>query len=352
MSIITLLAGFLVLPSAFANAPEGFQVRPGESFPQSLGNRHFFQAESSYGLLPKRQPLPKAGAENEDCRAHIRQVICLVEPTEGEERRECLPGGEKYAAPFEELHDHFPPVLQKVFCSLDALYIEKQFDGTGYAGTLPEIGVVMGVRQSVLDENLSLSRWASWKEQLSFGGLSDGYTWDPSLPWVEARTSLSDGGFLYFLVAHEFGHILDFANELNNPCENGQECARKAGTWGDIGWLTNKKPRPENDFHQRTALCFYWCEGKSINPALTPELYRELVLRTDFLSTYATTQPWDDFADSLAYFLLHEKLGASYQLHTGQGDSYDIMAKIESPVFARKRRFLEDFLQRTDIRYP
>lgn len=61
-----------------------------------------------------------------------------------------------------------------MFCSLNYIFIEKEFFGTAYASPLKDsngniIGAMMGIRQSVLDENLNLETWASWKEQLSFG---------------------------------------------------------------------------------------------------------------------------------------------------------------------------------------
>ena len=77
-----------------------------------------------------------------------------------------------------------------MFCSLKHIYIEKKFYGTAYAfGTYDQDkkmdGAELGIRQSVLDQNLKLTNWASWKEQLSFGGVTDSYTVTPYLPRIE-----------------------------------------------------------------------------------------------------------------------------------------------------------------------
>jgi len=157
-----------------------------------------------------------------DCRAHIESVMCLVDPPENKSEepgsdRPCLPGGQAYAKYFEALYDNYPSALQKMFCSLRHIYIEKDFFGTAYAGLVKDeagrpIGAKMGIRKSVLDENLNLGLWASWKEQLSFGGVTDSYTLTPNLPSIQTASDGNLNDFLYFVVAHEFGHIFDFIN--------------------------------------------------------------------------------------------------------------------------------------------
>ncbi|MBK9321986.1 MAG: hypothetical protein IPM97_03335 [Bdellovibrionaceae bacterium] len=83
--------------------------------------------------------------------------------------------------------------FKKMFCSLKHIFVEKHFFGTAYAGTLKDQngamnGAMMGIRQSVLDQNLNLTTWASWKEQLSFGGVADSYTSSPDLPHIETSS--------------------------------------------------------------------------------------------------------------------------------------------------------------------
>lgn len=307
-------------------------------------------------------------ADNENCRDHIKTVMCLVDPGEEgkipKEGRPCLAGGENYAHFFETLYDNYPPALQRMFCSLNYIYVEKKFFGTAYAGLIYDekgkiLGAQMGIRQSVLDEQLNLTTWSSWKEQLSFGGVKDSYTVLPHLPKYETASPSHLSDFLYFVVAHEFGHIFDFANNVNktkncpeNPDKQEQpECEMDENGWGGISWITDKKAKAENEFTYRTSLCFYWCEGKTIDSLLIPKLYNDL-FATQFISTYATTQPWDDFADSLAYFLMNRHLSSSVVLHNSEGESYNIMAKLKSPLWLPKWQYIERFLARKDIAYP
>lgn len=335
-------------------------------FPVVLESTHFFLSTNTFNLSAKQQKelrsVRRIQASEEDCRAQIKSLMCLAEPSEGKSMRECLPGGEQYAHFFETIYDQYPPALQKVFCSLDIIYIEKNFFGTAYAGSSLEDGTtIMGIRQSVLDENLNLNTWASWKDQLSFGGKVGSYEITPGLPIVSTSSSGISNDFLYFVVAHEFGHILDFANKVNDfkescPEETEEnlypECEVKENSWSAISWITDRQPKMQNDFPNRTKLCFYMCESGIIPSHDIPQVYQSLYDQTDFISLYSATNPWDDFADSLAYFLMDKYLRTTYSADTKQGASYDVVNKLHSPLFQSKYKYLEDFINRADLKYP
>ncbi len=123
------------------------------------------------------------------------------------------------------------------------------------------------------------------------------------------------------------------------------------GSWGAISWLTDRKPKTSNEFQNRTGLCFYFCEGKTLNRTDVPAVYASLA-NTDFISLYSTQQPWDDLADSLAYFMMEQKLNTKYIINTMQGKSYDPIAKINNPFYADKLKYLKNFLSKPNIIYP
>lgn len=341
-----------------------------KGFPDSLKGRDFFvklsspQGQQAFQSFKKQRDQKKGHELEKLCRQNISRVVCLVEPANGEnidpQNRECLPGSQSYAIYFERIYDHYPASFQRIFCSLKHIFIEKNFAGTAYAGTLlndkGELdGAMMGIRRSVLDEELSLTTWASWKEQLSFGGITDSYTPTGNLPQIRTTSQTEANDFLYFVITHEFGHIFDFANQLNKTTEcsdpTGNECPLAQGTWGSISWLTINTPKPANEFQNRSSLCFYWCDRSPLNPNQVPQVYKDL-WSTDFISTYATRQPWDDFADSLAYFAMDQNLQTTYAINTKQGHIYDSMAKLHSKKFAQKREYLSHFINREDLIYP
>lgn len=266
------------------------------------------------------------------CRESIAAKVCLVA---GEGISDCLPGAEPYSRALERLHDEYPPALQGVFCKLKSVYIHPTLRSSAYGG-LGDGGGVIGVRQSLIDEGLSLSRWASWKEQLPFGGPKDSYDLRPELPAVEARVPGSSNDMLYFLFTHEFGHILDFLNNLNG------------GGWRAISWLGWDRSRfDESEFPLRPRVDFYG-PGPRLDKSDAPAVYAEL-LRTDFASLYAATSPYDDFAEALALYVLSRR-GGSFAVRepSAAGPALDLAGRMASERLREKREFIESFLSRAE----
>lgn len=359
LKLVQLVFGFILVISSFADARNtgSYQVKSADFFIKTIDKNRYPNKYKNLALEDK----PK------NCREHIREILCLRSAATDDQKKGsvCLEEGLNYAHFFEELYDVYPPALQKMFCSLTVINIERKFGGTAYAGIVKDTlgnvqGVEMGIRKSVLDENLNLQTWATWKEQLSFGGIADSYTVTKGLPEILTHANNNVNDFLYFVVAHEFGHIFDFANELNkikDSCEEKEvdgkkvECEMAEQSWGAISWINMSKPRLENDYANRSSLCFYSCNQKYIATADINNLYSDLY-RTNFISTYSSIQPWDDFADSLAYFLVQQNLDTKYMINTSQGITFDMMMKIKSPVWAVKYNYIKKFLERTDIVYP
>lgn len=324
-------------------------------------NSSFARAES--WVLPdfKLTDSPRvAVALNEDCRANIKNVICLVDPIvdPGDDRpRPCLPGGGSFAKPLEDVYDLFPRHLQKMFCHLSRINVEDDFIGSAYGGLELEAdkktirGGLIGIRSSLLKGDVSLNTWASWKEQTHFGADPKKIEALPGLPRVIATRGEDPRMMLYFLVAHEFAHIFDFVNGVNQtePCDL-EHCPVKAGTYGAISFSRHQEPLPQFDFPLRPALCFYFCEGIFIPADRQEELYRDLA-KTNFLTPYTTRYEQEDFADSLAMYTLKKELNLDYKIQVASGALFDITRRLDSTEWLSKKRYLEKFLA-SKYRYP
>ena len=306
-----------------------------------------------------------------DCRAQIAKAMCLVD-IQGDDTkfpdnskpRPCLDGGQRYTAAFEQLYDSFPASLQKMFCSLQRINVEKTFDATAYADTIwvkndatgewHTNGGVLGIRQTLLDAQLDLSKWASWKEELSFGGVKESYSLTENLPVVETQSPNGANDILYFIIAHEFGHFFDAASGANDVASCAGEgkdrvCKFKDRTWGAISWQDTKTVKAVSDFTDRNKFCFYRCEGHYIPADAAPVLYAALE-KSPFLSAYASTNPYEEFADSFAYTTMNENLHSSFRFLPPGGPKYDVMAKLGSPAFAAKAQFIKSL--QNDLYYP
>jgi hypothetical protein len=304
-----------------------------------------------------------------DCRAHIRKAICLVASQESgglpdnSKPRECLAGGEQYAATFEQLYDSFPRALQQMFCSLQKIHVEKSFYATAYAKTLwiknPEKGTwatnggILGIRQSVLDSSIDLAKWASWKEQLPFGGASESYALTENLPTVKTHSQGASNDLLYFVVAHEFGHFFDSANDANaHRCEGDGEqkkCSFLPDTWAAISWEAPLIPKSGHDFPNRDRVCFYDCKQPKIDASLMPTMYNDLAT-SPFLTMYGATSPYEEFADTYAYVMLSEAFDSSFKFAVPGTESYDVMKKLYSTGYLEKVSFIKNLMR--DPYYP
>jgi hypothetical protein len=296
-----------------------------------------------------------------DCRANIARIVCLVDPLEDptdESERPCLAGSSDYAGHFERHFDRSEPVIQRMYCHLQRIWVEKQFFGTAYAapiitesGTM--VGAGIGIRREVLDVRPDLAEWISWKEETSFGGSSK--TTDPRLGIINYRLNrTSPDDFLDYVLSHEFGHLFDFANALNrlDDCrweetspgnwEPVGSCTIPAGSWGAFSWAKLGSPRPESDYPLRSRVCFYNCPDGFLDPAEAGDLFASLI-GTDFVSVYASTNFADDWAESFAQYLFHERSAFNIGVETG-GRYFDLSGHYYSPKMAAKLEYIRNFL--------
>jgi len=297
-----------------------------------------------------------------DCRGNIKDIVCIVNPAKDgnyKAKRECIGDNSEYIETFEKIFDNYPKPLQQMFCSIRIILIEKEFFATAYASNAKDkegniTGAVLGIRKSVIDQSLDLSQWASWKEQLSFGGVTDSYSSSSSLPEIITTSKTKANDFLYFVIAHEFGHFFDYANTINqfDECSGDQyKCPASKGSWTDLSWDHEYRINDANFFSYAPALCFYNCKDNYISISNVNNIYTDM-FATNFISSYAASNPWDDFAESIAYYVMDKYLQTNYILKTNQGLEFDVIKSLHSRQFDQKYKFVDKFLNGNKIKYP
>jgi hypothetical protein len=268
------------------------------------------------------------------------------------ENRECRSGAGPYVEEFRRLYDKYPAALQKMFCSLRKIYVEDEAVGTAHADSLRHAdgtraeGANIGIRRSVIDHGVNLATWASWKEQLSFGGSTNGYGYLPSLPHYVVERGDDTQLFLFTVIAHEFGHLFDFANGVNSWSGDMPQ----ATPWHQLSWKEDH-PNDANNYSGRSGFCFYWCSGNFLRGEDANAIYAGLD-RTNFLTAYASKNPGDDFAESTAYYFGSRFLRRRISLDTAQGKTFPVSEKVDMPQFASKLQFLQNFFGNRDLNYP
>lgn len=277
------------------------------------------------------------------CRARIPQALCLVDPMEGQgddfDRRPCEAGGEKYASAFEGHFDRSVPVIQKMYCHLEKIWIEKSFVGTAYAGLVEDasgqvLGGGIGIRREVLESKLGFDDWLSWKEETTFGGSADSRAQRLGIINYQSNRPTPEF-FLDYVLNHEFAHLFDFTNRLNRTTECRYRekapgewervgtCEPLPGSWGELSWKNIAEPLPGNDFPDRAKICFYFCDGKNLATAQAPMIF--------------------------ALKFAHEQglqLGLS-----ANGVGFDVTSHFLGPKLDTKRQFVDRLIQ-TGLLYP
>lgn len=299
-----------------------------------------------------------------DCRESIQRSVCLLNGTNNEvplAEAQCLGESKQYVPDFEYIFDHYPPVLQATFCSLEKIFIDPTltkstaYSMTAQAGKFPHIVI----RKDVLDLKTSLADWLSWREQLSFGKNHKHYNFSEQLPEVTTNEASDHKvpDFLFWLIAHEMDHLLDFSNRLNamTPCKEGRCSLPNEDSFAALSWHVvddryKNKVMQQDDFYKRHELCFYKCKGSFIKETDIKRLYTELQT-SSFISTYAATSPWEDFADTLAFIVLDEYMGKKYQIKY-HGVEYSLSDKLHSKKFKAKYQFVQSFLNKNVLRFP
>jgi hypothetical protein len=347
-------------PTAFASAgsgPASRQWLAPDFFVEPAGGPEGAKSDS---LLR----LPQARKRHRDCRKQIADALCLItarpnvapfspqsQPYLDMQSRSCDPNNGRYVAFFEAVYDRFTPVMQQMFCSLGTLVVDPHLESIAYAG-MRGSSAVMGFRRSAIDENLSLDTLLTWKEQLPFGGDPDSYDLSSDLPMLQFTAPPQPAhNVAYYVLAHEFAHLFDFANGINKRCFPGEQCPVAPESFAGHSWETSQRPLGTQDFVHREEICYYHCQAEPLPARAIGPLYAGLH-RSNFITLYAATNVFDDFAESVAFYLLDQLGDATFRLDTRQGQQYDLLGGVGSTRFAGKKQFIETFLADKAVRYP
>jgi hypothetical protein len=150
--------------------------------------------------------------------------------------------------------------------------------------------------------------WATWKENLPFGGPGFALTATIAAPHENTRA-----GALQFLLLHEFGHVVTAGGTFLPRWWETVPAAHFP--FLDLSWGIDARgrflPWQDLDFALRNAVDFYGTNKLDSEAILTA--YGGLE-GSAFPSLYGATNPYDDFAECFASYVHQEMLGRPYVL--------------------------------------
>ena len=271
----------------------------------------------------------------EACRKEIETSICWTNSKDFKRsalepgyKRSCLPGGrEKFRSHVLDIYDRLPPAFQDVVCSVDTIYIEQDIEAVAYAGVNGGRSAI-GFRQSVIENAISIEDLYTWKEQLIFKKGTPYPRWSPELPrYVTTGEILPNSGLLFVLI-HELSHLVDL--------QNGIQSRWNLPEWdsGRHRWTSGTK----SVWSYRGSISFYG-QGSSIYPTFADQLYESL-RASSFISAYAMTNAFEDFAETMAYLVMLEYYGYEIRIMIGDQVVFDARKQLASPQMKWKADFI------------
>jgi hypothetical protein len=200
---------------------------------------------------------------------------------------------------------------------LEGIFIVRDLGGTGYTEAIlngcgrPVAGFI------VLDEAVlgrTANDWFTWKESMPFRS-------DPEFRLagiIEAPAGDNRKNAIQFILLHEIGHLLSIGGRFHPFWFDGPAAVRHAGEYPflDLSWKVAPGGRAfvslfDASFPERKDVIFYG--HPKLDGSAIPTVYGRLE-RTNFVTLYGATNPYDDFAESFVTFVHVVMMGKPYEV--------------------------------------
>ncbi len=233
---------------------------------------------------------------------------------------------------------------------LIGLYLVEDLGGSGYtdvaldANGQPVAGFV------VLDAGVlarrSANAWASWKEGTPFKP-QPGYQLRAQ---IEAGRDDNRKNAIQYILLHELGHVLAISADFHPPWSVPPRELPVSARYPfyDLSWQVERDANRhlslfDARFQQRQRVAYYF--GARLDAADMLPTYSRLA-ETNFVSLYAATNPYDDFAESFASYVHTVLMRKPWQITLLQGGKpvYQLGSCWEQARCAAKRAVLERVL--------
>lgn len=195
------------------------------------------------------------------------------------------------------------PVRRHFNKHVTVVFLVEELGGSAYGELLRSAG---GEKKGfiVLDVgslNRKANEWAAWKENSPF---------TPKgccrlAAKIEPEATDNRAAAIQFIFLHELGHLVGVAKGAHPDWLAGGD--PKTYPFSRMSWLTLEdgfkgESRFDDTFTNRTKLRYYAFAGASLSAKRINETYTQL-LNTNFVSLYAATNIFDDFAETYAMYV-------------------------------------------------
>jgi len=188
--------------------------------------------------------------------------------------------------------------------------------------------------------------WATWKENSPFA--HDGSITLKAFIAEQAHDTRI--ATIQYILLHEIGHILAIGNDFHPPWDEQPVStdALKPYPFASVSWkISDQKFQYEILGKEGGFDCnpvHYYSKNPELYRSKAEACYRSLE-RTGFVSLYASTNPFDDFAETFAFYVHRVLLKNPWFLEIGTSAKiYRYEPDWTEKRFERKRQIVEAFL--------
>ena len=243
---------------------------------------------------------------------------------------------------------NLPEAVQKHFREYTvAVFLVRQLGGTAYGEVLREYE---DIRKGfiVLDvEPLkrAANEWATWKESSAFSG-NISYRLEAVIEEKESDDRIQA---IQYILLHEIGHMVGFAEEAHPKLFEGGD--PENWPFSKHSWRSSNGDYEslfDDDFEQRKNVRYYKFDDAELRSQDMLDIYQSLV-RTNFVSLYAATSMYDDFAETYAMYVHVVIQKRPWTLRIMRDN--ETVEEIDRPILesrcGAKKEFLDELFGRT-----
>lgn len=257
------------------------------------------------------------------------------------------------AALWKDVHEAVStmPALVKKHMSkkLAAIVLIENLGSTGFSDIIRDERGHAAAGFVILDVKAidrKANDWATWKENSPFA--QDGNIVIKAL--IEADDHNKRIATIQYILLHEFGHILAIGEDFHPPWDAPQKTADALQQYpfAAVSWKINAQtfqyePLIAQDGFD-CAPVHYYSEQPKLPTSKAESCYRALE-QTAFVSLYASTNPFDDFAETFAFYVHRILLKKPWSMEIGNSTQvYRYEPDWADKRFDRKRTIIESIL--------
>jgi hypothetical protein len=234
------------------------------------------------------------------------------------------------------------PVLKHFIDHAVGVFLVRNLGGTAYSDLLKDYRankrgfIVLDVGSLAQRAN----EWATWRERSPFADHSQ----VELVATIEPTQTNDRSRAIQYILLHEIGHLVGAAQEHHGSWRGTSDPA--AFPFSALSWTrVNGKTvaNTEDRFRTRAAVNFYKFAAAKLTSRDIEPVYRQLV-ESDFVSLFAATNPFDDFAESYAMYVHVVIQGKPWNVQLWKAGSATM--DVDRPIFHGRCQLKKQYFDR------